>query len=68
MRGRKPKPTELHRIHGTYRRDRHGELPPLPKQVQRVELTPEQARERAEEIERTRRAILGDDAARTRPT
>jgi hypothetical protein len=27
MRGRKPKPTILHILHGTWRRDRHGEKP-----------------------------------------
>lgn len=26
--GRRRKPLELHRLEGTYRRDRHGELPP----------------------------------------
>jgi hypothetical protein len=57
MRGRKPKPTELHRIHGTFRKDRHGGLPPLPQVVQHAELTPEQARQRAEEMERMRRAL-----------
>jgi hypothetical protein len=27
MRGRKPKPTALHILHGTWRRDRHGPKP-----------------------------------------
>jgi hypothetical protein len=33
MRGRPPKPIELHKLHGTYRPDRHGpklSLPPKP--------------------------------------
>jgi hypothetical protein len=65
MRGRKPKPTALHLAQGTWRPNRHGPkptLPDLPPQMRPAELTEAELAERAEDLERRRRAILGEDA------
>jgi hypothetical protein len=42
-RGRPPKPTRLHLIAGTFRRDRHGRRPDAPRAPAEGELTPGQA-------------------------
>jgi hypothetical protein len=60
MRGRHPIPTALHVIRGTWRADRHGPKPaPVPEPEpmrERPALTEAELRDRAEDIERRRRA------------
>lgn len=61
--GRPPKPTALHILDGTYRRDRHGKRIDAPKpgepQVAPDELSPEEQAQRQAELTKFFRQLYG---------
>jgi hypothetical protein len=63
MRGRRPKPTVLHLIDGTFRRDRHGhriDAPGRPLGPKPSEISEEEQAKRKAELDAYRRALYGE--------